>query len=376
MPDVHKLNLTPEPFSPILDTFWLLKEGDISMADDFHFERIALHLVDRSLPGPRFSEREIDLDDYEDPADRQVIEAFFSGHLEDVWQAEEGLRTRAALFETDSQVKSCYQELLADSDQFYGVSRLLAQHLHDVSKKVTTTKGLFIVLWFRRRGDERPFLGLFKMDHGPTEKVTLRLQETKALLLDLVVQHIDQALPDPGGRVQKWAILPHPTRPAFDVKVKDETSRTEPAQFFLNFLGAKATLSEKRQADVLFEAMRAYAEERYAGQDWKAALIEAANQLEKRPQITPDIVAEVMEDTPGLEGFQKGVFLKTLIGMNVGDLNISPDTLRVIKIVYELPSGIILRGPRRAMESLVELVEVDGETEFRIRSKGYKKSYV
>jgi hypothetical protein len=28
------------------------------------------------------------------------------------------------------------------------------------------------------------------------------------------------------------------------------------------------------------------------------------------------------------------------------------------------------------MESLVELVELDGETEFRIRSKGYKKSYV
>ncbi len=346
------------------------------MAGEFHVESIALHLVDRTLSGPRFSEREIDLDDYKNPADRQVIDAFFAGHLQDVWQAEEGSRTRAAFFEVDSQVKSCYQELLADSSGFYDVSRLLAQRLHDVSKGVTTTKGLLLVLLFRRQGDERLFLGLFKMDHGPTGKVTLRLQEAQIFLLDLVVQHIEGALPDPGGRVQKWAVLPHPTRPAFEVKVKDETSRVEPAQFFLRFLGVKANLSEKRQVSVLFEAMRAYAEKNHASQDWKAALMEAANQLEKYPLITPGVVAEVMGGMYGLDGFKKVDWMATLVGMNAGDLTVSSEALRGIKILYELPSGIILRGPRQVMESLVELVEMDGETEFRIRSKGYKKSYV
>jgi nucleoid-associated protein YejK len=346
------------------------------MAGEFHVERIALHLVDRSLPGPRFSEREIDLDVYENPADRQAINTFFSGHLEDVWQAEEGLRTRAAFFDADSPVKLCYQELLEDLDSFYEYSCLLAQRLHDVSKGVTSSKGVLMMLWFRREGDVRPFLGLFKMDHGPAEKVALRLQEAQVFLLDLVVQHIEQALPDPGGRVQKWAILPNPTRPSFDVKVKDETSRTEPARFFLRFLGAKATLSEKRQAGVLLEAMRAYAEERHAHQDWKTALSAATSQLDKHPLITPDLVAEIMEGTQGFENFQKGAFLATLVGMNVGDLSVSSDVLRGLKVLYELPSGILLRGPRQIMESLVELVAVDGETEFRIRSKGYKKSYV
>lgn len=346
------------------------------MAGEFQVERIALHLVDRSLSGPRFSDREINLDNYNNPADRQVIDNFFAGHLEDVWQAEEGVRTRTAFFEIGSPLKNCYQELLEDPDSFYGISRLLAQRLHDVSKGVTTSKGVLVVLWFHRNGDERSFLGLFKMDHGPINRVTLLQQEAQYFLLELVVQHIEQALPDPGGRVQKWAVLPHPTRRAFDVKVKDETSRVEPAQFFLNFLGAKATLSEKRQANVLFEALRAYAAEHHARQDWKTALIEIANQLEERTHITPDVVAEVMEGTKGLEGFNKIDFLGTLVRMNLGDLNISSDLVRGIKISFELPSGIVIRGPRPAMESLVELVDVDGETEFRIRSKGFKKSYV
>jgi hypothetical protein len=345
------------------------------MTGEFHVERVALHLVDRSLPGPRFSEREIDLNDYHKPADRQVIDAFFSGHLEDVCRAEEGMRTRAAYFERDSQLKSCYNELLADASRFFDISRLLAQRLHDVSKGVTSAKGVLMVLWFSQQGHERPFLGLFKMDPGPVERVTLRLQEAKTVLLDLVVQYIDQALPDPGGRVQKWAVLPHPTRKAFDVKFKDETSQAEPAQFFLKFLAARATLSEKRMAGALEDAMCTYAEENHAHQNWKTALIDVFSQLERQSLITPDIVGEVMERTSGLEGFRKDVFLETLENMDAGDLNISPHVLRKMKIVYKLPSGIVIGGPRQVMESLVDLVTVDDEIEFRIRSKSYKKSY-
>lgn len=346
------------------------------MAGEFHVERIALHLVDRSLPGPRFSRREIVLATYERPQDRQALTDFFAGHLEDVWKAEESQRTRTAFLAPDSQVKSCYQSLLEDLDRFFEVSKLLAQRLHDVSKGVTSAKGVLMVIWFRRKGVEQPFLGLFKMDHGPAEKITLRLEEAEDFLLELAVQHIDQALPDPGGRVQKWAVLPHPNRQAFDVKVRDETSRVEPAYFFLKFLGAKMTLSEKHQSSVLLEAMQAYADKRHPGQDWKESLIQAANKLEKYPLITPAVVVEVMQVTPGMENFQKDVFLSILAGMNAADLSISSEVLRTTKIQYDLPSGILLRGPRQSMESLVELVSIDGETEFRIRSKGYKKSYV
>jgi nucleoid-associated protein YejK len=346
------------------------------MAGDFHVERIALHLVDRSLSEPRFSRREIDLSAYDRPEDRQALAEFFAGHLEDVWKAEESLRTRTAFLDADSQVKSCYLELLGNLDRFFDISHHLAQRLHDVSKGVTSAKGLLMVIWFQRQGYEQPFLGLFKMDHGPAEKIILHMEEAEEFLLDLAVQHIDQALPDPGGRVQKWAVLPHPNRPAFDVKVKDETSSSEPAQFFMKFLGAKATLSEKRQAGVLLEAMHAYAEKRHPGQDWKEALIEAADRLEKYPVITPAVVVQVMEETSGMENFQRDKFLSILAGMNASDLNISSAALRSSKILYSLPSGIILRGPRQVMESLVELVAVDGETEFRIRTKTYKKSYV
>jgi hypothetical protein len=153
------------------------------MAGDFHVERIALHLVDRSLPEPRFSRREIDLSAYERPEDRQALAEFFAGHLEDVWKAEESLRTRTAFLDADSQVKSCYLELLGDLDRFFDISHHLAQRLHDVSKGVTSAKGLLMVIWFQRQGYEQPFLGLFKMDHGPAEKIILHMEEAEEFLL-------------------------------------------------------------------------------------------------------------------------------------------------------------------------------------------------
>ncbi len=47
--------------------------------------------------------------------------------------------------------------------------------------------------------------------------------------------------------VLEWALLPHPTRPSFDVKLKDDEGPAELALYFQRFLGCRARKSPKEQ---------------------------------------------------------------------------------------------------------------------------------
>ena len=346
------------------------------MNSGFSIERVALHLVDRQLPGPQFAEQEVDLAAFHRPEDVEALESFFSGHLDKIWTAREGRRTRAASFGELADMRRYYEELTEDTMQFFQRSRDMAQRLYDVSRGRRTSPGLLMVLWFRATGDERQFLGLLKMDPGRSDKITLRQDEVGSVLLDLAVRHIEQALPDPSDRVLKWAVIPHPTRPAFDVKVKDEESGADPAQYFMAFLGCEAKPSERQQARGLLEALPIYAQEYHAEEDWEAAVREVVEELEEEPLITPEVVVEKIQELGVLEGFQEQAFRDKLVGFGAGELYVSSAILRVAKLQYRLPSGIIIKGPHAAMESLVQIVSMDGDTEFRIRTPSYEKSYV
>jgi hypothetical protein len=269
-----------------------------------------------------------------------------------------------------------YEELVQDTSQFFQRSRDLAQRLYDVSRGRRTSPGLLMVLWFRKTGDDRQFLGLFKMDPGRSHKITLRQDEIGNILLDLAVRHIEQALPDPNDRVLKWAVIPHPTRPAFDVKVKDQETGADPAQYFMAFLGCEARPSEKQQVRSLLEALPTYAQEYHAEEDWEAAVRDVVEELEEEPAITPEVVVEKIQELRVLDGFQEKAFRDKLAAFEVEDLYISSIVLRAAKVQYRLPSGIIIKGPRAPMESLVQVASLDGDIEFRIRTPSYEKSYV
>ena len=346
------------------------------MNSGFSVERVALHLVDRQLPGPQFAEQEVDLAAFHRPEDVEALQGFFSGHLNEVWMAQEGRRTRAASFTELADMRQYYEELLRDTPQFFQRSRDMAQRLHDVSRGRRTSRGLLMVLWLRSTGDERQFLGLFKMDPGRSDKITLRQDEVGNVLLDLAVRHIEQALPDPGDRILKWAVIPHPTRPAVEFKVKDQESGAAPAQYFMTFLGCEARPSEKQQARGILEALPTYAQEYHAEEDWETAVREVVEELEEEPVITPEVVVEIIQELDVLDGFQEVAFRDKLVEFEAEELYVSSAILRAAKVQYRLPSGIIIKGPRAAMESLIQIVPMDGDIEFRIRTPSYKKSYV
>ena len=347
------------------------------MKEEFSIERVALHLVDRNMAQPGLATGEINLEVFDRARDREVLRSFFSGHLNKVWTTAEGRRTFAAKFDRSSVMRQYYQELSRDTSSFFERSCDIARRLHSSSQKRRASRGLLMVLWFQVSEDERPFLGLFKMDPGRSERVALQQDEAGNVLLRLAVRYIEQALPDPRDRVLKWAVIPHPTRRAFDVKAKDEQGGSDPAQYFIDFLDCKCRPSEKKHAHGLLRALSGYAQEQHATEDWRTAVYELVQELGDEPVITPDVVVKKVEETGVLEGFQEQAFREKLADFEAEDLYISSSSLRAVKIQYDLSNGIVIRGPRDVMESLVQIVPVNGEeVEFHIRAASYRKNYV
>ena len=106
-------------------------------------------------------------------------------------------------------------------------------------------------------------------------------------------------------------------------------------------------------------------------------MYELVQELGDEPVITPDVVVKKVEETGALEDFQEQAFREKLAAFEAEDLYISSSSLRAVKIQYDLSNEIVIKGPRDVMESLVQIVPVNGEeVEFRIRAASYRKSYV
>jgi nucleoid-associated protein YejK len=351
------------------------------MSEDFIFkvEKVALHLVDRDLDSPRFSKQVIELAAIDSKEDIEALDNFFSGHLKDIWKSVEASRTRAVKFTKDSQVKSFYQTLNKDPSKFFQLSKDMAKLLFKVSKSRATTSGLLMVLWFRKVGIRRKFLALLKLDPGPSDKITLRQDEEKDVLLGLAVRHIEQALPDPGAQVLKWTVVPHPTRPAFHAKVKDKEGKGV-ARYFVDFIGCVVKPNEKEQIVSLLEFLPTYIKKHHPDIDDKIAVNDLIFQLEQTGIITPEVTAEEMNDMEVFKDFKKQVFLKELKKSSAAELYISSRVLRATKIQYQLPGNIIIKGPRAVMEGLLDITNINGDKKICIRTSRFDetedKSYV
>ncbi|MDD1444113.1 nucleoid-associated protein [Dolichospermum sp. ST_sed3] len=338
------------------------------MSDNYVVEKAALHFIDRTKKSAVLAPHEIDLAAYQNQAEYSIIDQFFSRHLDHICNAEENLRTRPAVFEGPAVVNAYYAEIAVNVNCFYQRSCDLAQRLHDLSKKKRTSPGVLLVLWFRKTGIGTPFLALFKMDPGPSNTISLNQNNSGDLLLDLAIHHFEHSLPDESSRVLKWAITPHPNRSNYNVKVRDEQGGTDTSQYFMEFLGCTARLSENDQARVLLNILPEYAQTTHPGQDCSEEVHSILQELEAVPTITPTNIFETVQRMKVLPNFQLDTFQAELGKQKSEDLNISSLVLKSAKLQYSLPSGIVIKGPRATMEDLVEVINLDdGGKELRIR---------
>jgi hypothetical protein len=327
---------------------------------DFTVNHVALHLINKKNNELKLSDHEIDRTVF-GPAENKAIDDFFGGHLNTIWAAAEGNAIRAASFLKESQIKTQYQAIKSKSSLFLEESANMARGLFEVAPK-NSSAGLLMALWFTARGQGQPFLALFKMDPGSADKITLRSKGNQ-LLLDLAVEHIEQALPDPdsGNRVLKWAITPHPTRP-YDVKIKDSQSTPDPAIYFMKFLGCEARKTERQQVGDLLRILPPTALNKLVPK------IEAAS-------LAGRVSFDSIEKSNTLTKHQLEALDRGLVTAGSRDLNISSKAIETAKLGYRLSNEIVIKGPLAAMKGVTIEQVGKNDYEFRIRTTSYEKFY-
>ena len=326
---------------------------------DFTVNRIALHLINKKDNKLDLADHEIDLKAF-NPTDLAAVRIFFSGHLRLVWDAAEGNTIRAAKFLKASEIRKHYSDLKTGTSQFLQQSRQMAESLFAIAPKNSST-GLLMALWLEARDDNRPFLALFKMDPSRSDKIAL-LNRGDQLLLDLAVKHIDQALPEPGDRVLKWAVTPHPTR-QYDVKIKDSQSSTEPALYFMKFLGCEAQSTEKQQLNQLFKDVPLEAVDRLR------------QEIKQETSIDARVLSASVDRSKVLTKFHKEVLSKNLATAEAKNIAMLPRTILGAKVGYRLANGIVIKGPLAAMRDVAIKSLGKNEVEFRIRTTKYESFY-
>jgi nucleoid-associated protein YejK len=337
---------------------------------NYQVNKVALHPVSKSQPQPATDE--ILLSNFSAP-DQQAIQDFFAGHLKHIWGAGEARTTSSAQFNGNSQIKKFYQDLDANPAKFFPHSCDMARLLNQAAKGTNASDGVLMVLWLTVDGDARKFLTLIKMEPARADRIALTSKGKQ--LLDLAVKHIDAALPEPGDQVLKWAITPHPNRPLYNVKVRDEEGK-ELAQYFMNFLGCVPRLSEKKQIEKILEILPEYTKRCHPAVKAETVVPAVLDELEQALIITPDVVVNKIRETRQFKNFDEAKFRDELNQAEIGDLAVSANAWRATKLQYKLPSGIVIKGPRSVMENQVVVKDLGDEVEFRIRSpKNYEPSY-
>jgi hypothetical protein len=326
---------------------------------NFTVSHVALHLINKKNNELRLSDHEIDRSVF-GPTDNQAIDTFLDGHLSALWTAPESNSIRAATFLRGSKIKSQYAAIKSKSSSFLAESAVMAQSLFDAAPK-SSSSGLLMAIWFTARGDRRQFLALLKMDPGKSDKIIVRAKGDQ-LLLDLAVQHIERALPDPdsSNRVLKWAVTPHPTI-AYDVKIKDSQSTPDPAVYFMTFLGCEARKTEKQQLGDLLKSLP------------EPAINQLVPQI-KTASVDGRVSLDSISQSKALTATQLDALQQGLATAGVVDLNISSQAVENAKLSYHLSNEIVIRGPLLAMKR-VQINQVGNDYEFLIRANSYEEFY-
>ena len=337
----------------------------------YQVNKVALHLVSKTQP--QMATGEINLSAFP-AADQQAIQDFFASHLNHIWTAGETRRTSSAQFDANSEIQKFYQDLDGGPANFFSHSCKMANLLNDAAKGTNASDGVLMVLWLTADSDLRNYLALIKMEPARADRIAL-IHPTGKELLSLAVRSIDEALPEASDHILKWAITPHPNRPSYNVKVRDEEGK-ELAQYFMKFLGCVPRLSERKQIERILEILPDYTTHHHASVDVATVVPTVLSELEQAPIITPDVLVEKIKETKRFKNFDEKKFQEQLQKAEIGDLAVSSAAWKATKIQYKLPSGIVIKGPRSVMESQVTIHPKGKEVEFRIRSsKDYDKSY-
>jgi hypothetical protein len=332
------------------------------MSHSLELNRLAIHYVDKLSEKPAYAPRELNIQALD-----STITDFLLKRVSEVWDALDAGPNCSAHFDKQSGplvAKRHVQTIIQGKGDFFGVSKELAQHLHQ-QLHVKASPGLLAVIRLVRPSDGKVFVALLKIRHKD-EKIVKMLSEA---LTQLEVEHVKNMLLQD---IQKGAIVPHPTRDSYDLKIVDKTGDGEPTQYFASFLGCRTKKSDEHQVKKLLPTLQEYAQVKNLRlSSEKLPLAIAA--LQKHANVTTKIIAKVVQENGVLDpDFQLGDLEKYINQQSaLGPVDIPRERFvgsgkggTPRKIIYKFKAPPLLRGVTisGSPEAFENIISVKGDT--------------
>jgi hypothetical protein len=343
-------------------------------------EHCAYHFVDKSSGVLLCTPAEQDLS----RVDRAICQ-FFEDRTTDLWEAEDSGNTVSGLFAVDdpsigtSSARPLIQEILANSATFFSNSARLADLLFRASP-TNASPGVLVVLSCTHLETSLPYLAIFKLKYKDESFVRyldggqlpqLQVEEVRNMLIK---------------DLQKGALIPHPGRGDYHLKVTDKQGQEPAAYFKEKFLGCTTKKSDEHQIKKLVPELENYAQ----CNGLQLAVEKLPRVLASLRQLPAVITAAALAEAVEREGLFGPDFLRNdfitylqsnqnLSGFNVPVAEFLSTKTEDRRLKYEFTrgplAGVELIAPP---ETLSQILTVDGDTlTFTIRTtrSGYQSSY-
>ncbi|MCX6082381.1 MAG: nucleoid-associated protein [Chloroflexi bacterium] len=201
-------------------------------------QRFAYHFVDKASNYFSYSENETDISTL-----NITIVDFLETLTNKLWDAEDSGNTVSGVFNSGvpaSRARPLIHAILENPDTILDNSKQLADLLYQVSP-TNASRGILVVILSRDTNTDQRYVAIYKIK-CEDEKVIKILSGDN--LPEITVEEIRNIL---FKELQKGALIPHPDKLQYDLKVTDLQS-AEPRKYFgATFLGCTTKKSDELQ---------------------------------------------------------------------------------------------------------------------------------
>lgn len=354
------------------------------MNEQFTIDKLIVHYVDKRADRLVLAPTDEDVT----KLDSAVLD-FFTDLVKVVWNAEDSGSTRSARFldaaadpSASPGAREVVQRLLREDSAFYRGSMDLATALFQKSPG-SASPGLLAVLRLTAQTDQRPHLAILKIQHRDASFVSVLEDDPTVLRVEQVANLLQ-------GDIQKAAIIPHPERESYDLKIIDRQATEDPARYFVErFLGCRTKSSDEHQVRRLIPTLATYGRLRNLQVCWEV-LPAVFVSLQQGPH---DITAPVLAKAVAAHGLYMPVCdpqdLVNFIDMesDLGPLDIPRrrfqtrgrrgTTPRQVTVRFTEPAyrGLTISGPAVLVGQLLKATKNGVMLQIRTSKHGYETAY-
>jgi hypothetical protein len=317
--------------------------------------RFAYHFVDKASNYIGYSEKEQEIS-----ALKTTIVDFLETLTDKLWEAEDSGNTVSGQFNhgaSPSRARPLIHAILENPDTLLENSKKLAELLFQVSP-ANASRGILAVIYCRDTNSDLKYVAIYKIRCDDEEVIKL-LSGDK--LPEIAVEEVTNIL---FKELQKGALIPHPDKHHYDLKVTDLQS-AEPRKYFgSTFLGCTTKKSDELQIKKLVPELVKFADENevQVRTEQIPAVLAALGRAEGN--VTIPVIEQVVEAEKLFDGnYSREAFTNyaerssNLKNFDVEATKLASKTNgdpRKMKYILADPEldGVVISGPIEAMQKI------------------------